>query len=250
MKPVAPLIDRHCPASGRRTRLDTSPHSFLNSQLMRLRLPSDGLTSNSLILLVAVFLTAFGNLTFFGKVLKTYGFSADTAPALISLAAMVVATSTLLLALVCFWRTTKPVLIVVLLLSALVASFMDSYGVVIGTEMLQNVARTDVAEARDLINLKLIAYFVLLGLIPAFAVSRIPLRWRGLRVEALARGKLLAIIVAAHGGNRAGIRRLLRLLPAPAQVLALLRQPGLLHLLGNPVFARHACGKGWPGLDP
>lgn len=181
---------------------------------MRLRLPAQGLTSNSLILLVAVFLTAFGNLTLIGKVLKTYELSADNALALTSLAAIVVATSTLLLALTCFWRTTKPVLIVVLLLSSLVASFMDSYGVIIGTEMLQNVARTDVAEARDLINHKLIAYFVLLGVIPAFAVARIPLRWRGLRVEVLARLTLLAIVVAfmvgtvlAFGGFYASLAR-------------------------------------------
>ena len=196
---------------------------------MRLRLPAQGLTSNSLIILAAVFLTAFGNLTFFDKVLKTYELSADNAPALISVAAIMVAISPVLLALTCFWRTTKPVLIVVLLLSSLVASFMDSYGVIIGTEMLQNVARTDLAEARDLINLKLLAYFILLGVIPAFAVGRIPLRWRGLRVEVLARLKLLAIIVLfmvgtvlAFGGFYASLARehkLLRSFINPAYYL-------------------------------
>ncbi len=181
---------------------------------MRFRLPAQGLTSNTLILLVAVFLTAFGNLTFFGKVLKTYQLSADNALALTSLAAMLVATTVLLLALTCFWRTTKPVLIVVLLLSSLTANFMDSYGVVIGTEMLQNAAQTNMAEALDLLNFRLLGYFVVLGVIPAVVVARISLRWRGMRIEAIARGKLLAILVLlmvgtvlAFGGFYASLAR-------------------------------------------
>lgn len=168
---------------------------------MRFRLPAQGLTSNTLIVLAAVFLTVFGNLSFFGKVLNTYQLTAGNAPALVSLAAMVVAISVLLLALTCFGRTTKPVLILILLLSSLAACFMDSYGIVINTEMLRNAAQTNMAEARDLLNFRLLAYFVVLGVIPAIAVARIPLRWRGMRVEALARGKLLALVVLLMVGT-------------------------------------------------
>jgi lipid A ethanolaminephosphotransferase len=161
---------------------------------MRFCFRAHGLTSNTLIVLVAAFLTVFGNLSFFGKVLQTYPPSAGNAPALISLAAMLVATTTLLLALTCFRRTTKPVLIVILLLSSFAASFMDSYGVVINDEMLQNAVQTNLAEAGDLLNFRLLGYFVMLGVIPAAIIARIPLHWRGIRVEAIARGKLLAII--------------------------------------------------------
>lgn len=162
---------------------------------MRFRLPAHGLTSNTLIVLVAVFLAAFGNLSFFGKVLNAYPLAAGNAPALASLAAMLVATSILLLALTCFRGTTKPVLIGILLLSSLAASFMDGYGVVINDDMLRNAAQTNIAEARDLLNFRLLGYLVLLGIIPAIAIARIPLRWRGIRVEAIARGKLLAVVV-------------------------------------------------------
>jgi len=168
---------------------------------MRFRLPAQGLTSNALIFLVAVFLTVFGNLTFFDRVLTKYQFTAGNAPELISLAAMVVAITVLLLALTCFKHTTKPVLIVILLLSSLAACFMDSYGVVINTEMLQNAAQTNMAEALDLLNVRLLAYFVVLGVIPAAVVARLPLRWRGMRVEAIARGKLLAILVLFMVGS-------------------------------------------------
>jgi lipid A ethanolaminephosphotransferase len=67
--------------------------------------------------------------------------------------------------------------------------------------MLENVAQTNVAEALDLLNFRLLAYFVLLGVIPAVAVAKVPLHWRGMRVEVLARGKLLALIVVLMVGT-------------------------------------------------
>ena len=168
---------------------------------MRFRLPAAGLTSNTLIVLAAVFLAAFGNLSFFGKVLNAYPLTAGNAPALASLAAMLVATTTLLLALTCFRRTTKPVLIGILLLTSLAAHFMDSYGVVINDDMLRNAAQTNMAEARDLLNFRLLGYLILLGVVPAIVIARLPLRWRGMRVEAIARGKLLGIILLFRMGT-------------------------------------------------
>ncbi len=162
---------------------------------MRLRLPPQGVTSNTLIVLVAVFLATFGNLSFFGKVLGAYPLTAGNAPALASLAGMVVATSILLLALTCFRHTTKPVLIGILLLSSLAASFMDSYGVVITDDMLRNAVQTNMAEAADMLNFRLLGYLVMLGVLPAILIARLPLRWRGIRIEAIARGKLLAVVV-------------------------------------------------------
>ncbi len=123
---------------------------------MRFRLPAHGLTSNTLIALVAVFLVASGNLSFFGKVLTAYPLATGNALALASLAAMLVGSTLLLLALTCFGRTTKPVLIGILLLASLAAHFMDSYGVVINDDMLQNAAQTNLAEAGDLLNFRLL----------------------------------------------------------------------------------------------
>jgi lipid A ethanolaminephosphotransferase len=182
--------------------------------MSRFHIPASGLTSNILILLVTLFLVASGNLTFFANVLKTYPLNAGTAAALLSLAVTLGAATVLLLALLCFGRTTKPVLIVTLLLSAAAAYFMDSFGVVINDEMLQNAVQTNVAEARDLLNLKLLAYLVVLGVVPAIGIAKVKLQWRGIRVEALARAKLLGSIllvmvatVLAFGGFYASFVR-------------------------------------------
>jgi lipid A ethanolaminephosphotransferase len=163
--------------------------------MIRIRIPPPGLTSNTLILLVTLFLVASGNLTFFANVLKTYPLNAGNAAALASLAVTLGAATVLLLALLCFGRTTKPVLIGILLLSAAAAYFMDSFGVVINDEMLQNAVQTNVAEARDLLNLKLLAYLVVLGILPAIGIAKVKLQWRGIRAEAMARAKLLGIVL-------------------------------------------------------
>ena len=150
-----------------------------------------GWTSNGLILLVGIFILGLDNASFFGQVLKAYGWSAGTAAPLAALAAVFGAATLALPALLAFGRATKPVLMLYLLLAALAAYFMDSYGIVINDEMLQNVAQTNPSEARDLINLKLLGYIFGLGVLPAFIIGRARLAWRGWRTELFARLKLL-----------------------------------------------------------
>lgn len=162
--------------------------------------PAHGLTGNTLILLVTAGIIGLGNFSFFGNVLKTYGLTAGNAPALLSLVLVIGAATLLLPALLCFGRTTKPVLIGLLLLASLTTYFMDSFGIVINDEMLQNVAQTNPGEARDLLNARLLAYFFGLGVVPAFLVGRVRLRWRGWRVELFARLKLLMLAIVTIVG--------------------------------------------------
>jgi lipid A ethanolaminephosphotransferase len=151
-----------------------------------------GLTSNALVLGVTIFMVLAGNATLFSKVYATYGLSLDNALEMASLPVFIGAVMTLLLALFAFGRLTKPFLALILVLSSLAAYFMDNFGVVIDEEMLHNVAQTNTAEAADLVNVKAIAYFTLLGVLPAALLLAIPMRWRGWRLELRARLKLLA----------------------------------------------------------
>jgi lipid A ethanolaminephosphotransferase len=150
-----------------------------------------GLSSNSLILAVAAFVTAFGNFAFASAVLRAYPPAPDNAFALLSLAIVFGGFTLMLLGLLCFGRATKPVLSVILLLSSLAACFMDNYGVIISDDMLRNVAQTNPAEALELFNPKLLAYVLLLGVLPALTVMRLPLRRDGWRAEGISRLKLL-----------------------------------------------------------
>lgn len=154
------------------------------------------ISSNTLLIGTCFLLLIGCNATFFGNVLKTYPLSNQNAASLISLAAAFFAFNLILLGLFAFGRMTRPVLSATLLLSALAAYFMDSYGIVINSEMLQNVGQTNLNEAGDLLTPKLLAYFFLLGLLPSFLIARVPLLWRGWRIELIARAKLLFLALS------------------------------------------------------
>lgn len=160
-----------------------------------------GMTINRLILLVTVFLCIFGNGTFVANVLKAYPPDGGNVLALLSLIIVFGGVTILLLGAVCFRHSAKPVLIVILLLSSLAACFMDGYGVIISDDMLRNVAHTNTSEALELFNLKLLLYLTLLGILPAVAVGRVTLRWRGWRSESIARLKLLAVTLVLMIGT-------------------------------------------------
>jgi lipid A ethanolaminephosphotransferase len=158
-------------------------------------------TANTLILLVSAFLVAFGNSTFISNVLKTYPLTNANVLALFSLTIVFGGATVLLLALLCFKRSTKPVLIIILLASSLAAYFMDSYGVVVSDEMLRNIFYSDTTEALELLNAKLLGYLTILGILPAVLVGLAPLRWRGLQHELLARLKLFSITLTLMIGS-------------------------------------------------
>jgi lipid A ethanolaminephosphotransferase len=65
--------------------------------------------------------------------------------------------------------------------AALSAYFCDSYGVLINREMVRNVFETDTLEVAGLVNGRLLAYLVFLGILPALLVWRVELpnpRWQ------------------------------------------------------------------------
>jgi lipid A ethanolaminephosphotransferase len=58
------------------------------------------------------------------------------------------------------------------MLSSFAAYFMDNYNVVIDDNMIQNIVETDLAEAFGLLNIKILYYFLLLGLLPSLVIYR------------------------------------------------------------------------------
>lgn len=143
----------------------------------------------ALSLSVAAFLASAGNLAFWRALvalvpadsLGNLGFLASTFAILLVLLG--------LLLLLFAWRfVLKPVAIAALLISAVCAHFMSAYGVVIDRDMIQNVMETDVAEARDLLTSGLAFHLLLLGVLPALVVARLPVRFGPLRSEARTRG--------------------------------------------------------------
>ena len=75
-------------------------------------------------------------------------------------------------------HTFKPLVMLLLPVTAGISYFMWEYGVVIDNDMILNAVETNTTEARDLISLKMIAAVVLGGLLPAYLVWKTPIAYR------------------------------------------------------------------------
>ena len=146
-----------------------------------MKLLSREMTVTRLIILAGLVFLLFYNWAFFQKVVEIYPLTTKNAGFLASLALMLWAFFVFLMSLVCYRRTVKPVLVFFLLLSSFAAYFMDTYGVIIDDSMLRNVMKTDLNESLDLLSLRMVLYFFLLGLLPVVLVMAVRLRPQSLR---------------------------------------------------------------------
>ncbi|MBU0806393.1 MAG: phosphoethanolamine--lipid A transferase, partial [Gammaproteobacteria bacterium] len=133
-------------------------------------------------MLVALWLMLTMNLPFWRSVWQGVGGMSNDSPLfLLSLPLFVWIWLYVLLSLLAWGRLTKPVLGGLVLVSAGASYFMNSYGIVIDYNMLTNMLQTDVAEASELFNGRLLLWLLLLGVLPALLISRMPTRpltWR------------------------------------------------------------------------
>ena len=79
------------------------------------------------------------------------------------------------------WRVAvKPLLTVMLLLTAPLAYFIGSYGVIIESTMITNALQTDVRETRDLLGWSLLVHVLVIAVLPLVWIWRqrlTELRW-------------------------------------------------------------------------
>lgn len=75
----------------------------------------------------------------------------------------------------------KPVLILILLIAALSAYAMDSFGYVITTEAFRNITETDNQEILDLLNWRLLAYITCLFILPSLVLLHIKVRYPSIK---------------------------------------------------------------------
>lgn len=111
-----------------------------------------------LIFFSSIFFTLFYNFSFFKNVINVYGFEGINKIYIISTAIILIALFTLFFSLFASKYITKTILILTFFISSFTAYFMDSYNVVIDSEMIRNSLQTNFNESVDLFSLKLMAY--------------------------------------------------------------------------------------------
>ena len=136
---------------------------------------------------------AFANMTFFSNIAEIYPVNLSNIAFLVSLSIFFGTAIVLLLSLVCFKYSIKPVLISVLLISSSVSYFMDSYNVVIDDAMIRNTLNTNMSESMDLVSLRLLVYVMLLGIGPSFFIYKTTIQYQVFKKELLSRIKLIVL---------------------------------------------------------
>lgn len=155
------------------------------------------ISSSKLILAATVILLLFCNFSFFNNLTDVYPLSFKNIGFLFSLAVFFGGITIILLSLTCYKHTIKPILILIFMASAGAAYFMDTYNIVIDDSMIDNVLKTDMAEALDLFSFKFVIYMLLLGALPAIIIARIKIERRSFAREIISRLKLIGATVVA-----------------------------------------------------
>jgi lipid A ethanolaminephosphotransferase len=157
-------------------------------------------SSNALIVMVAVYVALFANTALFRNAFALYNGSPEELLFAASLLPFIGAIFVVILSALCHRAAAKPVLITFLLLSALIAFFMNRYGVVIDDDMLVNVLETDSREARDLLNLPLVLYVLILGVVPSLFIYRVTMKRPGPKAALTSRLQLVSASLAVVVG--------------------------------------------------
>jgi lipid A ethanolaminephosphotransferase len=131
------------------------------------------LSSDALVLVVCAYFAASANGPFWRGVLagrdaaqaSTWGFAA-------AVAVMLVAAHVMLVAPFAHRWIVKPLLALLLLVTAFAGYFMQRYAVFLDPSMLRNVLRTDMKEAGELLGIGLLTHVLLFGVLPAALLVR------------------------------------------------------------------------------
>ena len=141
-------------------------------------LDAGGISPGRLVVLVALALVLFFNAPTWQALHALVPLdSVKVAAFYLSFAVFMLAFISLLLTLVSFKYLLKPALTLLLLCSASATYFMGSYGVSIDTVMVQNIFETNPAEAGALLSARMLGYILVLGVLPAIVIWRLPVRY-------------------------------------------------------------------------
>lgn len=168
------------------------------------------LSSEALLLLASGYFLLVMNGPFWGTVQAATG----SVRVWLALGVAVFALQAFILGLLFWWKLARPLLALLMVVTALAHWYMTRYAVVFDTEMVRNVLHTDVAESRELLSVRMLLHVLLLGVLPAALVLlvRTPARsWRrGLLLRSVFLLGTSLLTALAIGAASQGIFALMR----------------------------------------
>jgi lipid A ethanolaminephosphotransferase len=151
-----------------------------------------GVSIELLILAASIFFTLFCNQLFWPASLAGRSWTeSGTWLFAGSIFFIVTAIHSFLLGLVVNRWTAKPLLNILLIVTAIALYYMNTYTVFFDPSMMRNIFHTDVKEARELLTWSMIGYMLFFGVIPSLLIARLPLQTRPWKEAVMARGVFL-----------------------------------------------------------
>jgi len=191
-------------------------------------------STHAITLCVAIFLMLFANHALFSHVLEIYPLTAANMPFLVSVAIFFTVLTALFLLWITFGRAARWVLALLLVLASQAAYYMDQFGVIVDTVMIDNILQTSAQEASGLLSAKLLMYTVVMGLIPAWFVLKAMPSPQSLRQELMAKlkisGMLLLLLVVVVA-------------PLTAHYASFIREHKVTRMYANPTFFAYSAIK-------
>ncbi len=131
----------------------------------------------TLALLASVYFSAFCNTPFWLRILgEEVSLPWRALPTVIGTFFLIVSLHFILFALLMNRWTAKPILVALILLTAMATYFMSRYGIYIDTDMVRNLLGTDIREAQDLLATDMLVHLFFYAGAPLLLLSRIDLR--------------------------------------------------------------------------
>lgn len=155
------------------------------------------LSPNQLLLLTVAYLALTQNLSLFSAILNSLPrpMGGQEWRILASTVFALVALLTTAMAGFCLPRVQKPALVVFVLVAATSSYFMRSFGTVIDKGMIANALNTNIGEASDLLSIDFFMHVLLFGALPAWIITRVPLRFARFSIELRRRLALVGIML-------------------------------------------------------
>lgn len=204
-------------------------------------------TTEQLLALACLFWALAANRLFFGAALREQSLSDPSAWGFaLALIVLLVSVHFLLLAPLANRWTVKPIVGLLIVVSAFATFFMKRYGVFLDPSMIRNVLRTDLHEAGELLSWSLLPHLLLYALLPLLLLWRVQVQhrpWRRALVWRL--GVALLAVAAAAGALLAVFQPLASLMRNHKEVRYLVTPANALWSLGA-VLAADARGAAKP----
>ncbi|MBL0374868.1 phosphoethanolamine--lipid A transferase [Rhizobium sp. KVB221] len=152
--------------------------------------------SNTLAVIVSLYLLAVGNLTFWRRAVEGFG----VGPVFWGFALMVAALFIASAIAVSSRFLAKPIYIFLVLVSAPAAYFTDTFGTIIDRAMIENAVTTTSGEAKYLVTWQFGLHILLFGILPSLLILWVRVRHRPFFSKVIYNSAAVAALLLAAGG--------------------------------------------------